>query len=129
MGHSNAQITELLTAWKGGDEDSLEALVPLVEQQLKRIARNFLRRESRNGTLMTSDLMNEAYIKLIKQREPHWKNRAHFFAVASIIIRRILINHARDRAATKRAGSALILNIDDVEIISAEQTAELLLLD
>src|SRR6187551_3601545 len=129
MNPSQAYITELLVSWSDGDETSLEKLVPIVEQELNRIARNYLRRESPNGSLMTSDLINEAYIKLINQRQPLWKNRSHFFAVSSIIIRRILINHARDRSAAKRAGSAVVLNIEDVEIMSPEQTAEVLLLD
>jgi len=123
------QITELLLAWGDGDSASLEKLVPLVEKELKSIARNYLRRESPNGSLMTSDLINEAYIKLVNQREPRWKNRSHFFAISSIIIRRILTNRARDRSAAKREGSAIVLNIDDVEIMSSEQSAELLLLD
>lgn len=129
MNPSHAYITELLASWSNGDETSLEELVPLVEQELCRIARNYLRRESPNGSLMTADLINEAYIKLIRQRNPRWQNRSHFFAVSSIIIRRILINHARDRSAAKRAGSTVVLNIEDVEIMSSEQTAELLLLD
>jgi len=129
MNPSHAHITELLASWNDGDETSLEALVPIVEQELSRIARNYLRRESPNGSLMTADLINEAYIKLIKQRKPQWQNRGHFFAVSSIFIRRILINHARDRSVAKRAGSAVLLNIDEVEIMSSEQTAEVLLLD
>ena len=129
MNPSDTCITELLVAWSDGDQTSLEKLVPIVEPELNRIARKYLRRESPNGSLMTADLINEAYIKLIKQRKPQWKNRNHFFAVSSIIIRRILINHARDRSATKRAGSAIVLNVEDVEIMSSEKTAELLLLE
>src|SRR5688572_30286457 len=110
MNPPQTHITDLLQAWRDGDETSLENLVPLVEQDLKRIARSYLKRETANGSLMTADLINEAYIKLINQRKPLWKNRSHFFAVSSIIIRRILINHARDRSAAKRAGSAVVLN-------------------
>lgn len=123
------QITELLVAWGSGDEASLERLVPLVESELKRIARRFLRREYANRSMLTSDLINEAYVKLVNQREVRFQNRSHFFAVASLIIRRILINHARDRMAGKRAGAVLVLNIDDVEIISTEKTTELIALD
>lgn len=123
------QITELLAAWSNGDEASLELLVPLVESELKRIARRFLLRENANRSMLTSDLINEAYLKLVNQREVQWKNRNHFFAVSSIIIRRILINHARDRMAGKRAGAALVLNIDDVEVLSTERTEDLISLD
>jgi RNA polymerase sigma factor (TIGR02999 family) len=129
MGGSPEEITELLVAWGNGDESSLELLVPMVEAELNRIAHNFLRREHTNRSLLTSDLINEAYIKLVKQRDVRWQNRAHFFAIASLIIRRILINHARDRTAGKRGGSALVLNIDEVEIISTEKAAELISLD
>jgi RNA polymerase sigma-70 factor (ECF subfamily) len=125
----NNQITEMLSAWNDGDKTSLEGLVPLVELELKRIARRYLRKESANVTLMTSDLINEAYIKLLKQREPQWKNRSHFFAISSIIIRRILINHARDRSTAKRGGSAVLLNIDDIEIMSSKQSVDLVNLD
>jgi ECF sigma factor. len=129
MVETEQQITELLVAWSNGDEASLERLVPLVEHELKRIARRFLNRENANHSMMTSDLINEAYMRLMNQREVQWKNRSHFFAVASIIIRRILMNHARDRMTGKRAGSVLVLNIDNVEIISTEKTAELVSLD
>lgn len=123
------QISELLLAWNNGDESSLERLVPVVESELKRIARNFLRRENANRSLQTSDLINEAYLKLVGQREVRWQNRSHFFAVASIIIRRILINHARDRKAGKRGGGVNDLNIENVYIVSRERTDELISLD
>lgn len=129
MVETEEQITELLVAWSNGDEVSLERLVPLVESELKRIARRFLKRENANHSFMTSDLINEAYMRLIGQRDVQWKNQSHFFAVSSIIIRRILMNHARDRMTGKRAGGAFVLNIDDVEIISTEKTTELISLD
>jgi RNA polymerase sigma factor (TIGR02999 family) len=123
------QISELLLNWSSGDDCSLEQLVPLVESELKRIARNHLHRENGHCSMQISDLINEAYLKLVNQHSVQWKNRNHFFAVSSIIIRRILINHARDQAAGKRGGAALVLNVDDVEIISTEKSAELLALD
>lgn len=129
MGESPDQISELLLEWRNGDESSIERLVPLVESELKRIARNYLRREHANHSFQTSDLINEAYIRLVNQRHVQWQNRSHFFAVSSIILRRILLNHARDRAAGKRGGAAIVLNIDEVEILSTEKTAELISLD
>jgi len=129
MVETEEQLTELLMAWSNGNEACLELLVPIVECELKRIARRFLNRENPNHSLMTSDLINEAYLRLIGQREVQWKNRSHFFAVASIIIRRLLMNHARDRMTRKRAGASFVLNIDDVEIISTEKSSELIALD
>lgn len=101
----------------------------MVEAELKRIARNFLRREHGQQTLLTSDLINEAYIKLVDQRDVRWQSRSHFFAVASLIIRRILINHARDKTVERRGGGAIMLNIDDVDVVSTDRATELLDLD
>lgn len=129
MNAPSEQITELLVAWGDGDESSLERLVPLVESELTRIARRFLRGENANHTLLTSDLINEAYLKLVNQRDVRWQNRSHFFAIASIIIRRILINHARDRTAGKRGGATIVVDIDGVDVISTERNEELISLD
>jgi len=123
------RITELLIAWSNGDEASLNHLVPLVESELERIARNYLCRENANCSLQVSDLINEAYLKLINQHSVNWKNSSHFYAVASIVMRRILVNHARDKKAAKRGGAALVLNIDDVEVMSSERSEELVSLD
>ena len=123
------QITELLAAWSGGDEASLERLLPLVEQELRRIAHRYMRRENGNHTLQTTALVNEAYIKLVDQTRTDWKNRAQFFGISAQIMRRILLNHARDRAAEKRGGGAANLNLDDVFVISPEKSDELIALD
>ena len=129
MGESPNQISELLFAWSNGDESSLERLVPMVESELKRIARRYLNRENANCSLQVSDLINEGYMKLVGQREVKWANSSHFYAVASLIMRRILINHARDRIAGKRGGATFAVDIDDVEVISTERTEELVSLD
>lgn len=124
------QITELLAAWSSGDAAALEKLLPSVERELRRIAHNYMRRENRNHTLQTTALVNEAYLKLINQRRVNWQNRAHFFALSAQIMRRILLNHARDRQAAKRGGSdAERVNIEDVDIISPEKSAEIIALD
>lgn len=123
------RISKLLIAWSSGDEESLDRLIPLVESELKMIARRLIRKENANFSLQVSDLVNEAYIKLVDQRSVKWANSSHFYAVASLIMRRILINHARDRVAGKRGGAALVLNIDNVEVMSTDRSAELLLLD
>ena len=123
------QISQLLAGWGDGDSSKLELLVPLVESELKRIARRHLVREDVNCSLQISDLINESYIKLSNQNRVLWKNSAHFFAVASLVMRRILVNHARDRRTDKRGGGNVTLNIDDVEVMSTERSEELILLD
>ena len=95
-------ITEMLEAANEGDENSLERLIPVVESELRRIAHNYMRRENPNHTLQTTALVNEAYLKLIGQNRLKWQNRAHFFAIAAKVMRRILLNHARDKKAGKR---------------------------
>jgi len=126
---NDEQITELLAAWNDGDETSLEQLMPIVEQELRRIAHNYMRRENANHTLQTTALVNEAYLKLVDNTRADWKNQAQFFGISAQIMRRILLNHARDRKAEKRGGGAMRLNLDDVSILSAEKSEELIALD
>ncbi|MFN2393309.1 MAG: sigma-70 family RNA polymerase sigma factor [Pyrinomonadaceae bacterium] len=132
MGESNAQkiqVTELLAAWNNGEEAALEQLLPVVEIELRRIAHNYMRRERGNHTLQTSALVNEAYVKLIDQRDVHWQNRSHFFALSAQIMRRILLSHARDRVAQKRGGGAEHVELDDAVVLTKEKSAELIALD
>src|SRR5215210_5560127 len=96
---NSEQITELLAAWNDGDENSLERLLPLVERELRLIAHRYMRRENANHTLQTTALVNEAYLKLVDQTRVSWQNRAQFFGISAQIMRRILLNHARDRRA------------------------------
>ena len=95
------QITELLAAWKEGDESAFEELLPLVEAELRRIARAQMRRERQNHTLQTTALINEAYLKLVKADSVDWQNRSHFFGVSARIMRHVLVNHARDAMAAR----------------------------
>jgi RNA polymerase sigma factor (TIGR02999 family) len=122
-------ITELLMAWNNGDEGSLDKLIPLVEQELRRIAHNYMRKESSMHTLQTTALINEAYIQLNDQRFVDWKNRAHFFALSSQIMRRILMNHARDKKCQKRGGGVAHVDLEKVSLLSPEKNAQLLALD
>lgn len=124
-----SQITELLAAWNDGDENSLERLLPLVEHELRRIAHNYMRRENPNHTLQTTALVNEAYLKLVDQSRITWQNRAQFFGISAQIMRRILLNHARDRHAEKRGGGAVHVNLEDVYGLSIEKADELIALD
>lgn len=123
------QITELLVAWSDGDQTSLEELMPLVEQELRKIAHNYMRRENPNHTLQTTALVNEAYIELNNQHSVNWQNRKHFFALSSQIMRRILLKYARDRACAKRGGKFPHVSLEDVSILSDEKSAELIALD
>lgn len=122
-------ITQLLLAWNDGEEKALEDLIPLVEQELRRLARKYLRGESSYHTLQTTALVNEAYMRLMKQHSVYWQNRGHFFALSAQIMRRILINHARNKNCEKRGSGAAHISLGTVSIISEEKTIELLALD
>lgn len=123
------QITELLVAWSNGDEDSLEKLMPFVEAELRRIAHRYMRGENVNHTLQTTALVNEAYLKLVNQDKTDWKNRSHFFAISAKLMRRILLNHARDRKAQKRGGGADHIGFEDVYLFSPDKSEHLIALD
>lgn len=123
------QITNLLAAWSDGEEQAFDELLPFVETELRRIAHNFMRRENHNHTLQTTALVNEAYLKLIDQRGVNWQNRAHFYALSAKVMRRILLNHARDRVAEKRGGGAEHVELENAHILSQEKSAELIALD
>ena len=103
--HSRENVTQLLVKWGEGDQKALDQLMPLVYSELRRLAGNYLRRERQNHTLQATALVNEAYLKLIDQRNAHWQNRAHFYGVAAQLMRRILVDHARQHKAAKRGGS------------------------
>ena len=123
-------ITGLLIDWNGGDPRALERLMPLVYEELRRIARRHLRGESHAKTLQTTALVHEAYFKLIDQTRVNWQNRAQFFGVAATMMRRILLDRARKRLRQKRGGGAFQLSLDDGSVdASDERAAELVALD
>ncbi len=101
---SQKEITQLLYDWQKGDQQAFEELVPIVYEELRSLSRRFLARERKGHTFASSDLVNEAYLRLAKQDRADWKNRSHFFGVAATMMRRILITHARERNAEKRGG-------------------------
>src|SRR5246127_2335374 len=103
---SQENVTQLLVKWSEGDSAALEKLMPLVYSELRRLAKNYLRRERPNHTLQPTALVNEAYLKLIDQKNARWQNRAQFYGVAAQMMRRILVDHARLRQAAKRGGSS-----------------------
>lgn len=112
-------ITQLLVDWSNGDQKALDKLMPLVYSELRRQASNYLRRERAGHTLQPTALVNEAYLKLIDQKNPRWQNRAQFFGVSAQLMRRILVDHARAHQADKRGGS----DQQRLSITSAEQIA------
>jgi RNA polymerase sigma factor (TIGR02999 family) len=123
------EITQLLQAFGDGDSQAIDHLVPKVYDALRGIAHNHLAHERPGHTLSTTALVHEAYLKLIDQREATWKNRAHFFAVASQAMRRILVDYARRRKAAKRGGDAAKVPLDDALVMADEQAEELVALD
>jgi len=121
-------VTQLLMAWSQGDRSALEQLMPLVYNELKRMARRHVARERRQ-TLQATALVHEAYLKLVDQRSVSWQNRAHFFAIAARLMRRILMKRARRRQALKRGGAAEQLCVNEVEVASGEAPVDLIALD
>lgn len=122
-------ITHLLKEWSDGDERALDKLTPLVYDELRRQASRYLRRERRGHTLQTTALINEAYLRLIDARDVHWQGRAHFFAIAANLMRRVLVDHARRRDAEKRGGSGLRLTLDEGLAVAKETDVDLLAID
>jgi RNA polymerase sigma factor (TIGR02999 family) len=106
-------VTQLLVNWSNGDRAALEQLTPLVYDELRRLAGRYMRRERPGQTLQSTELVHEAYLRLIDQRSVHWQNRAHFFGIAAQMIRRILVDHARSRHARKRGGTACRVTLDE----------------
>ena len=122
-------VTDLLIAWNDGDHSALDRLIPLVEIELRRRAKYERRREGPGHTLQTTALVNEVYLKLVDQTHAHWHNRAHFFSIASTIMRRILIDYARRNLRGKRGGGATDLPLDETAVLTPEKSAELLALN
>jgi RNA polymerase sigma-70 factor (ECF subfamily) len=126
---SSLDITSLLVEWSNGDQSALDRLLPLVEQELHRLAHNYMRRENPNHTLQTTALVNEAYLRLVDQKKTRWQNRAHFFGIAATMMRRILMNYARNHKRQKRSGSAVQVSLSEVAVISYAKAEDLIALD
>jgi len=123
------EITPLLLRWSQGDEVALSLLLPVVYQELHRLAQIYLRRERADHTLQPTALINEAYLRLIKQDFPEWQSRSHFFGVATRLMRQILVERARARAAAKRGSGGVELSLEEAWFYSGEKAAELVALD
>jgi RNA polymerase sigma factor (TIGR02999 family) len=124
------EVTRLLEEWSGGNQAALDELMPIVYDELRRLAQHFMNRERKGNTLQTTALVNEAYLKLVDQRRAQWHNRKHFFAVSAHLMRRILVDRARERGYQKRGGGALTVSLDEALTVSTdEQAAEIVALD
>jgi RNA polymerase sigma factor (TIGR02999 family) len=123
------QITRLLRAWGSGDRSALERLTPVVYHELHGMARRYMRRERTGHTLQTTALINEAYLRLVDVSSVSWQNRAHFFAVSAQMMRRILVDAARARAARKRGGQAVRADLDDIPDLSSRRDQEIVAID
>jgi RNA polymerase sigma-70 factor, ECF subfamily len=126
---SQHDVTLLLKAWSDGDQDALEQLTPIVYAELRRLAHRFMAGERHQNTLETAGLVNEAYLRLVDWKNVEWKNRAHFFAVSSQMMRRILTDYARARGASKRGEGVQPLSLEETLIFSAERSADFVALD
>src|SRR6266487_3353758 len=120
------RVTQLLEQWSHGDDVALAELTPLVYEELRRLAHHFMGGERPNHTLQTTALVNDAYLRLADQTHPNFTNRSHFFAVAAQAMRQILVNYAKASQSQKRGGGALKVELDEVALISPEQTTEIL---
>jgi RNA polymerase sigma-70 factor, ECF subfamily len=132
MDDSRGEVTALLEAWGGGETEALDRLMPLVYDELKRMAKRYMNSQSGGGgeqTLQTTALIHEAYLKLAGQKEKKWQNRAHFFAVAARAMRHIMVDHARGKQRGKRGGDAQIISLENVAVVSNERAAEVIALD
>lgn len=126
---ASQDVTGLLIDWSKGDQAALDELLPLVNAELRQLAHRYMRRESPGHTLQTSALVNEAYLRLIDQKNVRWQNRAHFFGIAAQLMRRILIDHARSHQYQKRGGGAIQVSLDETAAVTEARAAELLAVD
>jgi RNA polymerase sigma factor (TIGR02999 family) len=129
MTPASQEVSQLLRAWSEGDQDALDKLMPLVYEELRRMAKRSMDRQDPVHMLQTTALIHEAYLRLVDQKEAHWQNRAHFFAVAARAMRQILVDYARSRHAAKRGGKTKLVSLDEAAVVSKERTAELVALD
>lgn len=126
---STNQVTQLLIAWSNGDKTALDKLMPLIHEELLRLAHHYMSRERPGHTLQTTALVDEAYLRLVNRKEVHWQSRAHFFAIAAHLMRSILVDHARSHAYAKRGGGARKIELEEATVVSKERAAEVVALD
>lgn len=129
MPTSPQEVTQLLQQWNQGQPEALEKLVPVIYQELQKLAGSYLRNERPGHTLQPTALIHEAYLRLIGQNVPAWQNRRHFFGVAAQLMRQVLVEHARAHSAAKRGGGEAQLPLDEALTYTQEKAAELVALD
>src|SRR5437868_14318817 len=118
------QVTQLLVDWSSGDTGALDKLIPLVQPELHRLAHHYMSREVAGHTLQTTALVNEAYLQFVGKTHPRWQNRPHFIAVAAQLMRRIMVDHARQRHALKRGAGAIKVTLDETELVTQPRGRE-----
>ena len=123
------EVTRLLLEWGGGNRAALDELMPLVYDELRRLAHRYMTGERTGHTLQTTALVNEAYLRLVDQQSVRWQNRAHFFGIAARLMRQILVDHARGRQAAKRGGGQMLLSVSVLDRIGAREDVNLVELD
>ena len=123
------EVTRLLVDWGNGDQAALEEVMPLVYKELRKLAHQYLRKERPGHTFMTTDLVHEAYLKLVNQHGVRWQNRAHFFGIAAQLMRRILVDRARHRGRTKRGGGALTVPLEEGAAVINQSSLTIIALD
>ncbi|MFN2533099.1 MAG: sigma-70 family RNA polymerase sigma factor [Pyrinomonadaceae bacterium] len=128
MAPSPNEVTQLLVAWGNGDPAALDQLMPLVYSELHRLAHRYIKRERPGHTLQTSALLNEAFVRLVDQREVSWQSRAHFFAIAAQMMRRILVDYARSRRYQKRGGDAKEVPFNEELVVFRKRSADVIAL-
>ena len=129
MATASTDVTQLLKDWSGGDQAAVDKLMPLVYEELRRLAHQYMRREKPGHTLQTSALVNEAYVRLVDQSKIQWEGRAHFFGIAARLMRQILVDQARRKNFAKRGGGAIRVSLDSGTAIAQEQSANIMALD
>ena len=123
------EVTQLLLDWGGGDKAAIDKLMPLVYEELRCLARHYMRRERAGHTLQTTAIVNEAYLHLINQRDVRWQNRAHFFGISARVMRRVLVDFARKQGYRKRGGGNRRVPLDDALLVADAPDADLVALD
>jgi RNA polymerase sigma factor (TIGR02999 family) len=126
---SSDELTQLLVEWGDGDQTALNKLIPLVYDELRRMAHHYMAREAPEHTLQTTALVNDAYLRLTDQKRTNWQNRAQFFGIAAQLMRRILVDHARRHAYAKRGGGATQVPLDETAVVGPQRAAEILALN
>jgi RNA polymerase sigma factor (TIGR02999 family) len=129
MNARGENITELLISWREGNRAALDILMPLIQRELNQIARRHLGRERKNHTMQPSSLVQEAFLRLLPEGHVEWQNRAHFFAIASRVMRNVLVDHARRRSRAKRGGAVVHLPVDVALALSPDQVEEVVAVD